>query len=275
MRHLTLCALLPLSALPALAETPELELWRLDCGTITVNDLNMFSDTQSYPGQSRELTDSCYLIRHGQDYLLWDTGLPAALRDAPIDPAAPASPRLDRLITDQLAEIGVAPAQIGTVAISHNHFDHLGQAADFPQARLLIGAEDWAGLQAETPGFGVDPTLARPWLEGGTVEPVRGDLDIFADGSVTMLAEPGHTPGETALLVRLAETGPLLLSGDVVHFAEQLRDGIVPPFNTSRAESLASMDRLRELAASTGAQLIIQHDAADIGKLPAFPASAR
>jgi hypothetical protein len=53
-------------ALPAMAApAPHLRLWRLDCGAIQVNDLNEFSDTFAYTGQSRRLVVSCYLIAHG------------------------------------------------------------------------------------------------------------------------------------------------------------------------------------------------------------------
>lgn len=261
-----------LGALPAGAA--ELSLWRLDCGTIKVKDLSLFSDTFAYGGRSQTLTDSCYLIKHDQDLLLWDSGLPAGLLNAP-DSGAAMSPSLSRTLPDQLAEIGVKPEQIGLLGISHYHFDHLGQAAAFPQARLLIAAADLAALKTSPPPFGADPSLVAPWLAGGApVDPILGDRDLFGDGSVVILATPGHTPGSQALLVRLAGIGPVLLTGDVVHFEEQFANHGVPPFNTSRAESLASMDRLTGIAESLGAVLVVQHDAGDIAKLPAFPAAA-
>lgn len=254
----------------------ETELWRLDCGQIAVRDINAFSDNFAYDPGPRTLTDSCYLVRHGKDYLLWDTGLPAALLKAPTDPAAPMSPSLGQALPAQLAEIGLAPGQIGRVGISHGHFDHTGQAADFPQATLLIGAADWAAMGQTPPPFGFDPTALDHWRTGGgKVDPVRGDRDVFGDGSVVMLSAPGHTAGEMALLVRLAKSGPVLLSGDVVHFRAQIAAGSVPPFNESRADSLASLARIEEIAGNLKARLVIQHDPADIALLPAFPASAR
>ncbi|AXC48414.1 N-acyl homoserine lactonase family protein [Paracoccus suum] len=267
-----------LLSLPAMATAqtappakPQVELWRLDCGSIDVSNINFFSDTEAYPDHPLQMTDSCYLIRHGEEYLLWDAGLP--LDAAPQGPGP--QPKPGPAITKQLAEIGVMPEQVTRVGISHAHFDHMGQAADFPAATLLIGAGDWAELTSDKPGFGIDPKLAQPWRDGGKVEAVEGDLDVFGDSSVTMLKMPGHTPGETALLVRLADFGPVLLSGDVVHFAQQLLTGSVPPFNVNRADSLASMARLEGLAKAQGARLVIQHDPDHIGRLPAFPASAQ
>lgn len=258
------------------ARAADVELWRLDCGRIEVRDLSFFSDSFAYGGKSRSLTDSCYLIRHEKQFMLWDTGLPAGLIGAKVDPKAVLSPTLAVDIPSQLASIGVKPEQVTLIGISHNHFDHVGQAAAFPGARLLIGKADFDALKMSPPPFGVEPALLAPWLDGKSkAEPVTGDFDIFGDGSVTMLKMPGHTPGETGLLVRLPKTGPVLLSGDVVHFHEQLAHQGVPPFNTDRSDSLASMDRLTAIARELGARLIVQHDETHIGKLPAFPKSAR
>ncbi len=123
--------------------------------------------------------------------------------------------------------------------------------------------------------FGAAPDLLKPWLKDGSpVEPVVGDKDVYGDGSVVMLSMPGHTPGSYALLVHLAKTGPVLLSGDIVHFEEQFKNDGVPPFNTDRSQSLASMDRLHHMAKTLNAILVVQHDAEDVKKLPVFPKSA-
>lgn len=259
----------------AAAEPAAVKLWRLDCGTIQVNNLDLFDDVFAYVGQKRKLTDSCYLIQHGADYMLWDTGLPAGLKGAPLSNSDALSPTLTSTLPEELATLGVKPEQIAIVGISHYHFDHTGQAADFPQAKLLMGKLDLDALKATPTPFGGDPKTLTPWLQqGGAVEAVSGDKDVYGDGTVTMLAAPGHTPGSYALLVRLQKKGNVLLSGDVVHFEDQFKINGVPGFNTSRAETLASMDRIQRMAKTLKATLVVQHDANDIAKLPAFPQSA-
>ncbi|WP_404337852.1 N-acyl homoserine lactonase family protein [Sphingomonas sp. MMS12-HWE2-04] len=254
--------------------TPEVELWRLDCGEIQMKDASPLSDTGSYAGKSRRLSNGCYLIRHGKELLLWDSGLPATLRGAPID-AKPISPTLAVDLPTQLARIGIRPDDIGRLAISHYHFDHVGQAATFAKATLLIGAKDWAALHSGTIPF-ADPSLLAPWFTGGgKVDLIEGDRDVFGDGSVVILATPGHTPGESSLLVRLPHTGAVILTGDVVHLEAQWALSAVPTWNTERADSLASMNRLQNLSRNVGATIIVQHDPADIGKLARFPKASR
>lgn len=256
------------------AKAADLKLWRLDCGSILVKDLGMFSDTGDYAGKSRTLTDSCYLIKHDNDYMMWDAGLPAALLGAPQGDGAMA-PTLKATLETQLETLGVKPAQISLLGISHYHFDHVGQAAVMSKAKLLIGAADFAAFKQVPLPFGADASLVKPWLDGKQeVETVSGDKDVFGDGSVTMLSAPGHTPGSYALLVKLPKSGSVLLSGDVVHFEEQFANDGVPPFNTDRADTLASLDRIERLARNLKATLVVQHDADDVSKLPAFPAAA-
>jgi N-acyl homoserine lactone hydrolase len=256
---------------PSAPSAPELSLTRFDCGkTTTLADVSRFSDVAAFKGLSIQLTFSCYLIKHGNDYLVWDTGNPPATGSAPA-PTAPASS-----LVEQLARLHLTPQQISFVGISHYHGDHVGQVASFPQATLLIGKGDWEALNETQPNPGVNPANFAHWISGGgKVEPLSGDKDVFGDGSVIMLNTPGHTPGHHSLLVKLKEMGNVLITGDLAHFRENYDSNGVPTFNTSRAETLASLDRFKQLAANLKATVIIQHDARDIDKLPAFPASAK
>jgi glyoxylase-like metal-dependent hydrolase (beta-lactamase superfamily II) len=246
-----------------------LELTRLDCGTIGVGDFDTFSDTYLYEGQPKQLTSSCYLVRHGDSLLLWDTGLSGDYVKA--QKAGGYTMALKGRITDQLARLSLRPSDIDYVGISHYHDDHTGQAADFPGATLLVGTGDWdviKGRPQTAPRF-------KPWLGAGAkVEVVARDKDVFGDKSVVVLDMPGHTPGHKALLVRL-RSGPVLLTGDLYHATEQVANRGVPGFNTNRADTLASFDRFQAIARSLNAKVIIQHEPADVPKLPAFPQAAR
>jgi glyoxylase-like metal-dependent hydrolase (beta-lactamase superfamily II) len=256
---------------PPSAAAPQIELWRLDCGSVEIGNLDMFSDTFLYVGRKKRLTDGCYLIRHGENYLLWDTGLPGELAGKTVA-ADGMVLTVGRTVVEQLRQIGIRPEQVNFVGISHRHDDHTGQAADFPKATLLIGAEDFETVKGRAESA---PRFA-PWTKSGSkVEKVQGDHDVFGDGSVVMLDMPGHTEGHHSLLVRLAGMGPVLLTGDLYHFTENVRNRGVPSFNTDRAETLASMDRFDRIAANLKAKVIIQHEPADIAKLPLFPKSAK
>jgi glyoxylase-like metal-dependent hydrolase (beta-lactamase superfamily II) len=146
----------------------------------------------------------------------------------------------------------------------------------FPDATLLIGKGDWDVLNSPKPLPGANPALLKHWVsEGGKVEPVMLDKDVFGDGSVIMMTTPGHTPGHHSLLVKLPQTGAVILTGDAAHFRENYDGDGVPAFNYDRAQTVASIERLKKVAANTKAMVVIQHDARDVSKLPAFPESAK
>ena len=253
---------------PAFAQTPDMSLTRLDCGTpqapTAVNQ--RFSDTYTMGDLKVQLVYSCYLVKHGDEYMLWDTGFSMS--------APNTAPKVS--IVDQLAQLKVTPDQIKFVGISHYHGDHTGQAGSFPKATLLIGKGDWDVLTNPTPNPAANPAPFANWIkDGGKVEPLPNDKDVFGDGSVLMLNTPGHTPGHHSLLVKLPTMGPVFITGDLAHFRENYETNGVPWFNYDRAQTLASMDRIRKLLTNTKGTFIIQHDARDIAKLPAFPASAK
>ncbi len=255
---------------PVLAQpAAEVTLTRLsDCGTSQApTEVNLrFSDTYAYGNLKVQFVFSCYLIKHGQNYMLWDTGHSMT--------APNVAPKVS--LVDQLAQLGVKPEQIQYVGISHYHADHTGQVASFPQSTLLIGKGDWDAVINPKPAAGVNAPPFAHWISGGgKVEPLPADKDVFGDGAVVILNTPGHTPGHHSLLVKLKEKGNVLISGDLVHFQENYESNGVPWFNASRADTLASIDRFKKLAATFKATVIIQHDARDVGKLPAFPAAAK
>ncbi len=258
-----------LAGLPASAQAaPDVTLTRLDCGTSgPPTDVGQrFTDTYSYNGVKIQLVFSCYLVKHGGDYLVWDSGQPMS--------AGAVAPKTS--LVDLLAQAGVKPEQVKYVGISHYHGDHVGQVASLPKSTLLIGKGDWDVITDPKTNAGANPAAFTNWTSGGgKVEAVPVDKDVFGDGTVIMLNTPGHTPGHHSLLVKLKDTGYVLLSGDFAHFRENFETSGVPTFNTDRAATLASIDRVKKIAANLKATVIIQHDARDVGKLPPFPAAAK
>ncbi|MEO1251907.1 MAG: N-acyl homoserine lactonase family protein [Pseudomonadota bacterium] len=267
----------PQNESPSAAETavngPDLRLYAMDCGRITMGDLSLFSSDGEYEGREpHDAAVMCFLIRHAQGDLLWDSGLPDAFNDAedgvlngPFTLSVPVP------LLSQLKTIGVAPEDIEYYTISHSHFDHVGNSAMVADATLLIDADERAYMfrddaRADAETFG----LVAP-LEDAPTQSFEGDLDVFGDGSVVILDMPGHTPGHKSLLVNLENAGPVLLSGDLYHLIESRAREIVPSFNTDEAATRASFARFEQIAEDTGARVVIQHSLEHMDALPLAP----
>src|SRR2546430_2688230 len=241
-------------------------LYVLDCGRNIGKDQARWSPGVK-EGKPIEFSDNCYLIRHDRGLLLWDTGVPdavAAMPDGMVVANGAITYRRARTLAGQLTELGVKPADVTYLAVSHTHGDHVGNVALFASSTVLIqGAEyDWAMARPNKPALGPSATITR----------LAGDHDVFGDGSVTILSTPRPTPGHQSLLVRLPKTGYVVLSGDAVHFRDNWDNKRVPAMNVSREQTLASLQRIQDVLDERRAQLWINHDKAQSDGLRYAPA---
>src|SRR5436853_4186832 len=169
---------------PGLAQAPKSGIERmyvLYCGDIALTDMGRFSPGYSGPGA---LSSTCYLFKHTQGWLLWDTGLPDAIASMPEGQKSNAGVwHVKKTLASQLAEIGVRPSDIRYLALSHSHGDHVGNVNLFPQSTLLIQKAEY-----EWP----DPFGVPRFKKEQPVKLVDGDHDIFGDGSVMLISTPGH-----------------------------------------------------------------------------------
>jgi glyoxylase-like metal-dependent hydrolase (beta-lactamase superfamily II) len=268
------CAAAPVRALDTVSGV---RMYVMDCGFMPISNMALFSDTGKYDGQKGSVVDPCFLIQHPKGLLLWDNGLGDSFvgHDVPANKDGVAI-HVERRLIDQLSEIGVSPANVTYLAFSHFHRDHTGNSNAFTSTTWIINkAElDWA-LSTPTPPI-VDPATISGYRSVKTIM-INADYDVFGDGLVRILKTPGHTPGHQVLLVKLAKTGYVLLSGDLYHLqADRPKpsggDAQVMVVNVNRADTLASMDRVEDLVRNRHARLIVQHDPSDYKRLPKSPA---
>ncbi|MCG8432573.1 MAG: N-acyl homoserine lactonase family protein, partial [Gammaproteobacteria bacterium] len=238
-----------------------------------IDDISYFSDTHLYDGQSATISNGCYLIRRGDKYLLWDAGLPhTSLNNTTAKNGWLST--MTVTVTAQLEQLDLGTADIDFLGVSHYHGDHIGQAKDFRQSTLLMNSAEVTAIREMESGK-ARGRLAPWFYDKGSIVEFTGDHDVFGDGTVTILAMPGHTPGHSGLLVRLPQMGPVLLSGDLYHFHSEIGTRKVSKWNASRAETLASIERFDGIIKALEPVVIVQHDPEDVDKLPAFPRSAR
>ena len=237
-------------------------LYVLYCGEAQIPDVSPWSPGFNV-GTRATFSDNCYLMRHAKGWMLWDSGYPDSLAERPEGLVGPRSTALrKKTLAAQLAELGLAPAQITHLAFSHSHADHVGNGNLFTAATLFIQQTEYeAAFGPDAAKFGFQSATYDKLRANPTVK-LNGDHDIFGDGSVTILSTPGHTPGHQSLLVKLAKSGPVVLSGDLAHFQQNFDLRRVPGFNFNREGSVSSMERVAAVVREHRAQLWINHDIA-------------
>jgi glyoxylase-like metal-dependent hydrolase (beta-lactamase superfamily II) len=262
-----LCAV-ALVAQPALAQTPDMSLTRLECGT---------------PGAPTVVNQR--FLGH---LCLWRLEDPARLQLLSRQawqrlPAVGCRPCHDRPQRGSQGEPGrpagaaqLKPEQIKYVAISHYHGDHIGQVGSFPQVDAADRQGRLGRVDQPQAAEGANPAPFANWIKGESkVEAGAARQGCVRRRQRDHAVHAGHTPGHHSLLVKLPQMGPVILSGDLMHFRENYDTNGVPTINTDRAQTLASLDRAKKIVAGAKATVIIQHDARDLDKLPAFPAAAK
>lgn len=271
-RFLAISALAGLAGCGSIGQSPAagdagVRLYTMDCGRFSLPSADMFADDGSFKDIAVELANPCYLIRHSDGDLVWDTGLPASIVENPSAGTAVA-----RTLEDQLEEIGLTPADVEYLSFSHSHYDHVGGGNLFTGGTWIVDPDERAWMLREqvrgTPIF-----ASYGELESANTILIEGDgpYDVFGDGTVVIHQTPGHTPGHAVLMLQLANAGPVLISGDMWHTEMSRAARSVPRVNTDREQTLASIDKLEAMIAETDARVVRQHVLSDFEAMPQFP----
>lgn len=247
----------PPSGLPPLPKLTGVRLYVIDCGTIISHQPERFGLTREDIADP-DFSDPCFLVMHPKGILLFDTGLTDAQVGRPIyeNKMGYEGQLKTTTLKGELANIGVTAPMITYLALSHSHWDHVGNANDYAGSTWLARRSEYDVMFAPNANATVRKSYAA--LANAKTQYIEGDYDVFGDGSVVLLSTPGHTPGHQSLYVKLVRTGGVVISGDLYHYGAERTLNRVPP----REQSLgtpASRKRIDDFLQKTHSQLWIGH----------------
>jgi glyoxylase-like metal-dependent hydrolase (beta-lactamase superfamily II) len=211
------------------------------------------------------------VIEHPDGTFLIDTGEIAAVMDADYFRSSGALVRwfdrsqfrfkVDREdeIDVQLTRLGIQPAQVKTIVLTHLHFDHTDGLRHFPGTRVLVGDLEWkkphgALKRLWPPGFHpVTVPLDCPYEMFERTYALTGSEDLL------LVHTPGHTWGHSSVLVK-TDLGPLLFAGDVCYSQEQLLTGKYTGANASYRQAHDTYERIKAFAHHEPLIFLPSHD---------------
>lgn len=284
-RLLLACILLAVLAQQALAQDSEesLKLYVLDLGELEASPANY--NLQESEVQTTSLALSAYLVVHPRGVLLWEAGaVPENERVMEGTGARQIVIRSDKAerpvilgpsMLEQMAESGYSPADVTHLALSHFHWDHTANANLFAHAAWLVRPEELAVMFPDAPLSNSARPMTYTGLKdnGNTVLVQEEEHDVFGDGRVILKAARGHSAGHQVLYLDLANTGGVVLSGDLYHYPEERSLERLPVADYAVDQTRLSRIELEDFLARHNAQLWIEHDLAahrQRRKAPAF-----
>ncbi|MCZ7585700.1 MAG: N-acyl homoserine lactonase family protein [Deltaproteobacteria bacterium] len=264
------CAKAPLQTIPGTYSMAALEerktavdgLWLINTATAVVEDSHLHDGGSSDPVSIPIL---CALIKHGDDYVLVDTGLnhhfafdPKNYLGSVVYFFAKRKAEMPQMsqgqdVVAQLTKLGLTPESVGTILLTHPHFDHTGEIPAFREARILAGPETRTFVQR---AFGATRGVMTTDVPLDRLEEVAYErkafltfparFDLYGDGSVVLVPTPGHTPGALSVFVRTA-AGDFLLVGDAAYTAQNLEKPVNIGYFEDREKTWDSLIRFHDL----------------------------
>jgi N-acyl homoserine lactone hydrolase len=218
-------------------------------------------------GQTMEMILGCYLIETVDGkHILIDSGMAA-------DALPPGAPRgvNEKNVIEHLAELGLRPPDIDTLICTHFDIDHAGYHDAFTNAELIVQRYHYAlARNGHTRFAPARPHWDHPALRYRLVD---GDTELLP--GLTLLETSGHTPGHQSVLVRLPQTGPVLLAIDAVMMQRTFTmDRKAWPNDDNEEQLRASTQKLLNLVEREQVKLVVfGHDGQqwrDLKKAPAY-----
>lgn len=280
MKRLALALMLviaPAALAQSRAKPPKsVRLYVFDCGSLSMSDPPTFGFTKEEIGEKQPFAVPCYLVVHPNGTLMWEAGL---IPDSQVNGTTQGISTVKKTLKSQLAAVGYSAADIKYLALSHLHSDHTANANDFAGSTWLVHQVERDAMFAPAPAGGrggrggpVAPATFNKLKASKTTILTDKDFDVFGDGTVVIQYAPGHTPGHQILFLRLKDSGPILIAGDLYHLPQEINMHRFPSFEFDKEQSAVSRAKVEAFVKQSGARLWIEHDLATFNLLKLAPA---
>lgn len=241
---------------------------------------NLFADTTWTPW----LPILAWVIVHPEGVMVVDTGENARSMEPGYYPeehpyykyALQVQVAPEEEIGAQLRALGIAPASVRSVLLTHLHTDHCGGLQDLPQSTVWVHEREWADAQGDAGlAKGYLPHRWPSWfaptvyaLADDPIGPFARSQRITADGSVRVVPTPGHTPGHVSVIVQ-SEGMHYFLGGDATYAEATMLEAVADGLSPDEAEAVQTVQTIRSFVRDLPTVYLPTHDERSVERLRA------
>ena len=254
--------------------------WREGAGHGRIRLVNTLLDRK----WTEPLPIYAFAIEHPEGVIVVDTGETARTSEPGYFPrwqpffrfAVRERVRPEQEIGPQLEQLGILPSDVRLVVMTHLHTDHAGGMHEFPDSEILVSRAELdyaAGLRGRLRGYPNKrwPAWFRPTLvdlPAVPLGPFPASMALTQAGDVTLVAVPGHTPGQLAVVVEDGDH-TVFLAGDSSYTEKTLLRGVVDGVGPDEAAERLTHHRILAYAAETPTVYLPAHDPETAARLGA------
>ncbi len=256
-------------ALTSPTQAVEVKVYACNAGLLKTETQHILKDTRI--GTPMEIPIAFLLIQHGKEWIAFDTGCNAETTRDPVAYWGEAlakgfSPVIgpDQEFKEAIKVLGLKPADLKAVVISHGHLDHAGAIEDLVGTSVPIYvqkaelAEIKKIVASQQMGTAYIPRDFKH-LKDLNVREVEGPFDVFGDKSVVACPTPGHTPGHQSLYVKPAGGKAFIYTADALYMLESMEKSIPPAICADLSAAMQNINWFK-LEEWTGVTIVPSHD---------------
>lgn len=224
-----------------------------------------------------------WVIEHPEGLFVIDTGELAAATDIETYMASDPANRwffkrnLPLFVTPaeelatQMRGLGLDPAAVRTVIMTHLHGDHAGGLGFFPNAEFLIARDEYVGHQRRPMGAVASlwPAGFAPHLidyPGSPLDPFPATFPVTNAGDLLIVPTPGHSYGHQSVILRDGEQC-YFFAGDMAFTAEQLHTQGLQGIAQNLGQARDTLRRTLAFTRRTPTVFLPSHDPQSLARL--------
>jgi N-acyl homoserine lactone hydrolase len=263
----------------AAAAASKVSAYAFVCGILKTQTQYLLKDTRV--GTPFDIPVTFFLIKHGEDWVAFDTGNNSMVAKDPVaywgeavtKAYYPVMKDYEEFQT-QIKKLGIAPKNLKAVILSHGHLDHAGAIDNFKGTDVPIYLQE---KELEIIKKAVDSGQKTAYIPDDfkvikdlNIKTVNGVFDVFGDQTLVAFPTPGHTEGHQSLLVKLAGGKSMVLAADAMYTLENMQDAIPPGLFWDLPQASQALYVFKAMAIM-GAEVVPSHDPGYWGKKPLAP----